>query len=197
FGRPLRRRDSAGLALFLSRYSPDEEQPFHVHAHPTFFISLQGEHRDRTRRTSLDQRELSLVFHPTDVPHGSSVGPRGLLGLNLELGPAWLERHELRERDLGGYRMLEATVWGRLAVLRLVGSAWRPGPAVEADLHTQALELLEPLVRQPEPPAVTTPPAWLRRAEEFLHAGFRSPIGLGDAAREAGVHPAYLARVFR
>src|SRR5207302_385476 len=32
---------------------------------------------------------------------------------------------------------------------------------------------------------------------EFLREQFRDPVGLRDAAREAGVHPVYLARVFR
>ena len=195
FGRTLRRRDGAGLALYLSRYGAGDEQPWHVHTHPTLFIPLCGDHRDHTRRQSHDQQELSAVFHPTAEPHASSVGPRGLLGLNLECGPAWLERHGLTERDLGGYRLLEPTVWARLAALRLLGAAWRPGPDTEVDTH--GLELLEPLVRHTEPPVPAAPPAWLRRAEDFLHGHFRGAVSLRDAASEAGVHPVYLARVFR
>jgi AraC family transcriptional regulator len=88
-------------------------------------------------------------------------------------------------------------VWSRLAVLRLVCLAARPGPAAWAELHAQAVELLEPLVRSPARPASPGRPPWLRRAELFLHASFRSPVSLRDVAREAGVHPVYCARVFR
>jgi AraC family transcriptional regulator len=195
FGHTLRRREGAGLTLYLSQYRAGEEQPWHVHTHPTLFIPLCGDHRDHTRRQSHDQQELSAVFHPTAEPHASTVGPRGLLGLNLECGPAWLETHELSEHDLGGYRLLEPTVWARLAALRLLGIAWRPGP--DAEFHTHGLDLLEPLIRQPDPPASTAVPAWLRRAEEYLHAGFRTAVSLREVAREAGVHPVYFARVFR
>jgi AraC family transcriptional regulator len=137
------------------------------------------------------------VFHPTSEPHASNIGPRGLLGLNLECGPVWLELHGLTERDLGGYGLLEPTVWARLAALRLLGAAWHAGPIAEAELHTHGLELLEPLVRRPAALVADAAPRWLQRAEEFLHAHFRGPVSLRDVAREAGVHPVYFARVFR
>lgn len=138
-----------------------------------------------------------MLFHPTREPHASVVGLGRLLGLNVEYEPAWLEHLELTECDLGGYRPLEPSVWSRLAVLRLVCLAFRPGPTVWADLHGQALELLEPLVTPTAPRASPGLPAWWRRAEQFVHEAFRSPISLREVAQVAGVHPVYFARVFR
>jgi AraC family transcriptional regulator len=40
-------------------------------------------------------------------------------------------------------------------------------------------------------------PAWLARAREMIEDRFREPLRLADLAREAGVHPAHLSRVFR
>jgi len=40
-------------------------------------------------------------------------------------------------------------------------------------------------------------PQWLRRAEEFIHGAFRTPIRVHQVACEARVHPVHLARVFR
>jgi AraC family transcriptional regulator len=197
FGQTLRQCGNAGLTLTLSRYAPDPEQPLHVHTHPTLFIPIVGEHRDQTRTGACAQEELSPVFHPTFEPHASVVGRRGMLGLNLEFEPAWLEDHELTERSLGDYRLPEPTVWSRLAAVRLVCLALRPAAGAWAELHTQALELLEPLVRRAAPSTAAGCPGWLRRAEEFLHARFGSSISLRDVAREAGVHPVYCARVFR
>jgi AraC family transcriptional regulator len=197
FGQVFHLRGGEGLTLNLARYQPRQEQPFHVHAHPTFFIPIQGLHRDHTRRGSHDQEDLSLVFHPTDEPHASTVHPDGLLGMNLEVEPRWLERHNLRECDLGGYRMQEPSVWSRLAVLRLVCAAFQPGEAAEEELRTHGLELLEPFVGQAPSPATAGPPPWMRRSEEFLRANFRASVSLRDAAREVGVHPVYFARAFR
>jgi AraC family transcriptional regulator len=194
FGEVLYRSGGDGLSLNLARYGPGREQPFHVHTNPTFFIPIRGVHRDLTRRDSLDQQEFAPVFHATDEPHSSAVGPEGMVGLNLEYAPGWLDRHGLKEADLGGYRMLAQSVWTRLAVLRLLCGA--VGVVADADLHSQGLELLEPLVRASSPDEYRAP-AWLRRAEEFLHGHFREPVSLRDAAREAGVHPVYFARTFR
>jgi len=41
------------------------------------------------------------------------------------------------------------------------------------------------------------PPAWLWRAQDFLHARFMEPLRLADLAGELAVHPAHLARAFR
>jgi AraC family transcriptional regulator len=40
-------------------------------------------------------------------------------------------------------------------------------------------------------------PAWLRRARELAHDGFRSSWSLGDFATQLNVHPAHLSRAFR
>jgi AraC family transcriptional regulator len=197
FGEVSHRRGGDGLVLNLARYRPGREQPFHVHAHPTIFAVIRGLHRDLTRRSRLEQEEFSLAFHATDEPHAGAVGPGGVLGLNLEYEPAWLERHGLCERELGGYRMLAPSVWARLAVLRLVCVTTGAAPGDEAELHAQGLELLEPFVHARGPDASPSTPSWMHRAEEFLHAHFRSPVSLRDAAREARVHPVYLARAFR
>jgi AraC family transcriptional regulator len=197
FGQTLLQCRNAGLTLNLSRYPSGREQPWHVHTNPTFFIPLLGKHCDQTRGSACDQMELSLLFHPTCEPHASVVGLGGLLGLNLEYEPEWLQQHELTERDLGGYRLLEPSVWSRLAVLRLVCLAFRPAPDVWGERHAQALELLEPLVNQRPLGALPCCPRWLQRGEEYLHQEFRSSISLRDVAREAGVHPVYFARVFR
>jgi AraC family transcriptional regulator len=197
FGKTLLQCRNGGLTLNLSRYPSGTEQPLHVHTNPTFFISLMGKHLDQTRGSAHNQMELSLLFHPTSVPHASLVGPGGLLGLNLEFEPQWLEHHELSEADLGGYRLLEPSVWSRLAILRLLCLAFQPAPDVWGERHTQALELLEPLVNQDTASALAYRPRWLQRGEEYLQQEFRSSISLRDVAREAGVHPVYFARVFR
>jgi AraC family transcriptional regulator len=117
-------------------------------------------------------------------------------GLNIEYEPGWLSRHELDERDLGDYRPLDSAP-ARLAALRFLATAFQPGDRADPDLETQALELLEPLVTRPARPAEGPVPRRLRAAEDFLRVRFREPVSLRHVAREVGVHPVYLARVFR
>jgi AraC family transcriptional regulator len=117
-------------------------------------------------------------------------------GLNIEYEPDWLNRYELDEKNLGGYRPLDSAS-ACLAALRFLATACQPGDRADTDLETQALELLEPLVTRHARPAAGPVPRWLATAEDFLRARFREHVSLRHVAREVGVHPVYLARVFR
>jgi AraC family transcriptional regulator len=194
-GTPLRRRRLSGLSLTVTAYPPGRTYDWHVHEHPTFFVSLAARHRDESRHASFDQPPLSAVYHPTTTPHATSTGPDGLVGINLELTQAWLERFHLRPRDLdAGFMLLDSTP-ARLLSLRLAASADQVGEAADADAETAALELVGCLARDPAPAA--RPPRWLPRAEEFLEARAHTLVSLRDVAAEVGVHPVYCARAFR
>jgi AraC family transcriptional regulator len=195
-GRALFVREARGLRASLGSY-PSCTQPLHVHDHASFSVLVAGRGLDRCRNQTYDQPPLTAVFHPTSEPHANDVAPGGVLGFTLELGPAWLHTHGLTEKALGGYRVIAPAVRSRLACLSLLAAAWRDGPCAAADLETQALELLELLLRPAAGPERGPAPPWLSRGEEFLRAHFRSPISLRQAAREAGVHPIHFARVFR
>lgn len=194
-GRLLHRSHLFGLPLTLSAYPPGHAYPWHVHEIPTLFVLLAGQHQDENRRVTFDQSPLSVVFHPVIGPHATSVGPDGMVGLNLELTEVWLDRCELRRRDLAiDYRLLDS-LSVRLLGLRLAALACGPGDAADAEVETVALDLVACLVREPSRTART--PRWLPRAKEFLHAHASSPVGLRDVAAAAGIHPVYCARAFR
>jgi AraC family transcriptional regulator len=193
-GGTLRRSRLFGSPLTLSAYPAGHAYPWHVHEVPTFFVLLAGQHRDQNRRTSFDQSPLSVVFHPTIGPHATTVGPRGMVGINLELTDSWLERCHLQRSDFElDYQLLDS-LCVRLLALRLAALAGEAG-AADAEAETVALELVACLVN--EPPAPARVPGWLPRAKEFLRCNSHAPISLLDVAAEAGVHPVYCARAFR
>jgi AraC-like DNA-binding protein len=194
FGRALWSRASAGLRLTLSTYEPRRIQPWHRHVNPTFFLLLAGTHHDLTKHCRIDQAAYTFVYHPTTTEHASELGSNKVRGLNIEFEPEWLSRHQLDEADLGSYHTLRSAP-SRLAAMHFLATAFHPSPRVENDLETQALELVTQLVQRH--PSTDGPPRWLDKAEDFLHARFQDSISLRDVAQEAGVHPVYLARVFR
>jgi AraC family transcriptional regulator len=193
-GRILRRMDLFGLPLTLTAYPPGHTYPWHVHEIPTLFVLLAGRHHDENRRASFDQSPLSTVFHPTQGPHATSVGPGGMIGINLELTDAWLDRCHLRRRDLAADYQLLDSLCARLLTLRLAALAYGPGKADDAEVETVALEIVACLVRDPSPERA---PRWLPRAKEFLREHLHTPVGLREVAAEVGVHPVYCARAFR
>jgi AraC family transcriptional regulator len=196
FGTAVSERKANGLVVNLSSLQPGP-LPFHVHADPAFSILITGRAVDRSRRIVHQQPLLTVIYHPTSEPHANEIGPGGVIAFNLGIARDWLARHQLGEAELGGYLALPPSAGSRLVCLRLLGTALRPGPRADADLETLTLELLEPLVKAHALSASASPPRWLVRADEFLHTHFRSAISLRSAAREAGVHPVYFARIFR
>ena len=192
-GRNLRRSRLPDLPMTLTAYPPGHTYPWHVHEIPTLFVLLAGQHHDENRRMAFDQTPLSVVFHPTQGPHATSVGPDGMVGINLELTDDWLDRCRIGRRDLAvGYRLLDS-LCARLLGMRLAALAC--SDASEAEVETVVLELVSCLVRDPSPSERA--PRWLPRAEELLRSNLANPVGLRDVAAEVGVHPVYCARAFR
>jgi AraC family transcriptional regulator len=194
FGDTIWERTLSGLRLTLSTYEPCRTQPWHRHVHPTFFLLLAGSHRDHTKRGTHNQAPYTLVFHPSSTAHAGELGRGKVRGLNIEYEPRWLLRHHLAESDLRDYRAFHSAL-ARLVSLRFLATAFQRAARVEAELEMLAFELLLPLVQgETRDKSV---PRWFPRVESFLDAHFRDSISLRDVAREAGIHPVYLARVFR
>ena len=198
FGRQNWERRVNGLLLTVSAYRPGPVEPWHEHANPTFFILLDGSHRDhaRTAHGQYDQPHFSLVFHPSGHPHAAEYGPQGMRGLNIEYEPPWLERNQLDRGDLAEPLALDRA-WIRPAILRLLVTAFQSDPRAEADLETQVTEFLAAVPDPSRHGDSGRAPAWLRSAEEFLRARSRETVGLRDVALDVNLHPVYVARAFR
>src|SRR5262245_41830684 len=196
FGKTLEELRAGGVLLTFSRYAGRQLQPLHTHERITLFLLLRGRNRERTRTLAHDQRALTFAYHPTDLPHSDEVGPEGMVGLNLELAPEFLERYGIDARVLGGYRVFGDVAARKLAV-RLVALGGQARPLAEAELESRCAELFEPALERRHTRLQPAPAPWLARAEEFVRTCFAEPIGLRHVAREAGVHPVHLARVFR
>jgi len=63
-------------------------------------------------------------------------------------------------------------------------------------LEANVFELLGAITRL-DPSPEKTPPRWLQRVKDRLHAEFCGRLRMRDLAHEAGVHPVHLARAFR
>jgi AraC family transcriptional regulator len=196
FGATVRHLEADGLRLTLSRYSAGQLQPWHTHEFPTFFLPLQSPLCDRRRREDCMLEPLSLVFHPTDELHLSEAGEAEVIGLNIEPSADWLARHELTAEALGGYRIL-ASPEIRLTGLRLLAQAFFLPEAGLETLEADTVEIVSALTPERFGPPESGTPRWLRRVEGLLRETPEGRVRLREAAQEAGVHPVYLARIFR
>ena len=174
---------------FPAGYVQDEFEPVMPYLALVLDGSLEKSFSGRT--ISLD-RACGLTM-PAGARHAARFGPRGARIAIVKLRDgSWpidgcLDRlHQLRAPGL-------AWLGSRLAwELRASDSA--------APLAAEgfALELLAATSREARREQRTgRAPAWLRAAEEIIRARSGECIRLGELADAIGVHPAYLARVFR
>lgn len=185
WGDAFRRWDLDGLAVSLTRYSGIERQARHRHVNPTFFFLLKGQFGDVSEALgSCYPKRFEILFHPAGAWHEGISGPDGRIGVNIEPSPDWLGRNGLVHKDLGPYRV-ESDPMRSSELLRMVLN----GFSCHA-VNEQMVELMTCFNRD----RMETP-AWYRRLDDLLAAG--THWRLLSLATELGVHPVYLARVFR
>jgi len=141
-------------------------------------------------------RAGTFVYKPPGERHSNHFRHTGAKCLLIEFEPSrfahlhdalqWLDspRHFRDEKLLSSGRCLKR---------ELSGSDPSFGLSVEA----RTLDLLLDGSRRFESSTQVRLPSWIDRVEDYLRANFGQPLALDDVAREAGVHPAHLARVFR
>jgi len=181
------RWELGGVTVTSTRYAPLRRQSRHRHENPTYFFLIGGEFCDVSSELgSRYPQRFELLFHPAGAWHEGVSGESGRFGLNIEPSVEWLAGFGLEAADLGEYRVDSDPVRG-CELLRLA-NAGMPGEWA-AD---QILEILLPLE-----PVATEGPDWLKRLDSLLFASDEVRWGLRSLAHELGVHPVYLARVFR
>ena len=171
--------------------------PRHEHELAYVTVILRGDYLEGDRGKLDELRPLTAVFNPAGTAHSTVIGPSG----------ACLFTIELRK---GNLRHLGMSLPGRTTFDRGAGAILWPGLRLYSAFKTQTggattmendvveahvLEMLGALAGFEA--SENKAPRWFGGVKERLHEGFREPIRMRDLAREAGVHPVHLARVFR
>jgi AraC family transcriptional regulator len=194
-GTTTREVKTGALTASITRYEPMQEQPWHTHEHPTFFIQLTGDHIDGSPEGDRSQQALTVTYHPALALHRSRIGTRGALGVNIEAPFGWLEAHGFKAKELGDQRILSAISLKEAAIKTLAFASFANVNGDE--IESAAIEIVEPFLIESGSSRASENPKWLRRAEERLRSDFRSPLSLRLLASEACVHSVYFARAFR
>jgi AraC family transcriptional regulator len=180
--------------LAVVDYAPYTRMPVHDHATLGLAIVLRGTVEETVGRTTEQAGAAGLVIKPPGTLHSNRFGPTGARLLSLEFRRSRAE--ELVSADaLRRWRWLHDP-----AVLRLAaGALHRVSVLAPAAERGDALlsGLLELLAGETQRGDERRPPIWLCAVRDRLHAEYMGPCPVRELAREAGVHPVHLARVFR
>jgi len=181
----------ADIEVALTSYPPLVRMPAHEHDALGVSVVLCGMVEECVGRESSRAALGGGVVKPAGTRHANRFGPEGarLLGVGLRGAAAAM---------WGGAGGLSRWAWVRepvalRAALRLSRPTGlgRPGELTEALLFRMA----DASTRDGRLRGV--PPLWLARIRDQLHADPARPCRISTLARDAGVHPVYLARVFR
>ncbi|HEX8999462.1 MAG TPA: AraC family transcriptional regulator [Blastocatellia bacterium] len=195
YGHSVNKQRVAGLILSELVHADGKLLPRHSHEMGFFSLLLEGAYREFFRTRTIHYRPMTIVWHPPDLTHLDEIGCEGGKFFTVEVQPDWLDR--LREFaavpdilfDVHGGDL----VWLALRMYREHKEARGCSPLV---LEGLLLEMLA-LATRVRLPNEKTPPAWLARVIDRLHAEFQHTLLTSDLASDAGVHPVHLAAVFR
>ncbi len=189
-------RDSrlTGVTLSEDCYGPQEVQPPHAHDFTGIAIVLRGGIEEQSRHSTIQAGPCSVVVKPAGTTHGNRFGPDGARLFAVRLRNPALDLVEGYGRFFERYDWFHA---GPAAAITLrLYQEFRSGQKL-LDLALQ--ECLCELSGQFESPLTRSGqrPGWLARVVEYLDHNYDAPVQIRDVAREADVHPVYLARAFR
>ena len=186
-----------GFTLAESVYRPRHAVPAHEHERAFFYLMLDGSSRDTTRGQVLSCVPGVLVYHPPGETHSNTWHEEGGRCFHIEIPP---DRLELADCASPALRHSGCFVRGPLVWLaqRLHREFRRQDAASALAMEGLALELIAGAHRE-EPPTerFRKPPRWLAAARDAALDRCTEDLTVATLAREAGVHPAHLARAFR
>ena len=192
FYSPVQARFQAGDVLLSELRQPCSRLvPRHEHELAYVTVVLDGDYLEGDRGRLDEIHPLSAAVNPAGAAHSTVIGPAGASFFTVEF-------RESAMRELG-LRIPNATTFDRGT-----GAVLWPGLRLYSAFKAQSnlgvlecgiLELLGAISGFEASEA--SAPAWFGRVKQRLHDEYCEPLKIRDLAREAGVHPVHLARVFR
>jgi AraC family transcriptional regulator len=194
YGQVQDRLDLDGASLFETTHRRRTEVPLHEHEFPYLTLLINGKYREPFERGDSQFIPFSAVFHPLHTRHAGVVEDKGCRFFTLELEPSWLEKMNAKVPedsvfDWHGQRFL----W---LMLRLFREYRDEQARFSLTMESLTLEVLGALALGKDDQRNEPASAW-RRLRERMHDSFRESLRIGDLAAAAGVHPVYVARLFR
>ena len=188
-------RTLGGLTLADAAYEPWHRLPKHAHEHAFFSLLLRGSFTEKLDHGGRTCVPTSLVFYPRHEPHSEVFGPQGGRAFNVEFAGDWMSR--MRDFGIREPERSQEMRGSRLNWLATRLYAWFLGEGNGVGVEELAVEMLAELAATGASEGERRRPGWLSRVRDELHARYAEVIRVTDLAKDAGVHPVHLARVFR
>lgn len=195
-GQTIQSRELMGYSLAETLYPAHWKMPRHEHEAAYFSLVLQGGYDESYGAQTRSCQPASLVFHPPGEDHAVVFHQERVRIFRVQMNNAFLERVRECSPILDAPSAFDGGTTAQLAT-RLYHEAQARDTVAPLAIEALVLEVLTAAARQQEVKADTHLPRWLMRTRELLHEHCHDELTLSAVAATVGVHPVYLARVFR
>jgi AraC family transcriptional regulator len=157
---------------------------------------LAGSYIETFGSRSLTRQPSLLVFHPPQEFHAVDFLNNPVIVLNVQLDSkrlSYLSEHSIALDDAATHRSNTIAWLGH----KLHHEFRRMDSASALSIEGLVLEILAEASRNKRIVAERKYPEWLKEATDVLRDNFSESLVFEDVARIVGVHPVYLARIFR
>lgn len=196
--RTVRVRQVRSARLTFGSFPAGLRLPRHVHERAMMTVVLEGRFVERFRGADHDCRRATVLVKPGLEQHDDVFSTEGSRQLILE--PDDLHASPM-EPCASLFQRIRCFQDGAVEAVahRLVWELEHRDEVSELAIEALVLDLLATSVRRGggQAPARGVPPEWLLQARDLLHDRWNERLELDRIADEVGVHPAYLARLFR
>jgi AraC family transcriptional regulator len=195
YGQVIRSREVANFTLTETIHAPHLDLPRHSHEHGYICLVRQGGYTESYGAKTRDCQPLTLAFHPADELHSQRFHDAEVRSFNIEFTPCCLERVRSYSRVLETPAEFQGGAISALA-LKLYKEFLNDDEVSALAIEGVLLEMIAEAARRQtrrEPKA----PRWLEQARDILHSQFSETLTVSSIASTVGVHPVYLATMFR
>lgn len=192
----LQSRDFTGYSLAETVYPAQWKMPRHEHEAAYFSLVLQGGYDESYGANTRSCQPTSLVFHPPGEDHAVVFHQERVRIFRVQVKAPFLARVRDCTTILDSPLAFDGGRTAQLAT-RLYHEAQARDAVAPLAIEALVLEVLTAATRQQEAPSESRLPQWLARVRDLLHEHCHDELTLSEVAATVGVHPVYLARVFR
>lgn len=184
-----------GFSVIEAWFPAREHLTRHTHDRPCVAVMLEGSFDLAMGGRVHHCPPTAVATEPAGEAHANSIGDAGARVAVIQPDPDRTEllRPFARFLDRPSHRHHAGIA---ACAARLTRELSCPDDLTSLAAEAAVLEILVVLGRVAIA-AEQTPPPWLLRAQELVHARFREPLEVATMAREVDVHPGHLARAFR
>ena len=195
-GAIINHSELAGFVFTETVYTPQFEIASHFHTRACFYTVLEGKCTESFEKTTIESDRHAMVFRPAGEPHSNKVGNVATRCFLIEVENQWLEQIREYASFLNDPVTVQNNSLTNIA-MRLRREVRHPDPITPLAIEGLLLEIIAEACRKRTRSSGLQPPRWLERTREMLHERFLEPLTLSEIAGIVGVHPVYLASVFR